>query len=406
MAITAITTPSSPALAYQPIIFKLESDEATIVNLVIEVAISEDGGITAPRVAAISVSPDLGTVDEFTFDINEVIKKHVSFKLKTIGASAVINDVDNIQFRIKAYEVVLTGGVLVTAYDPDNANNASFDYQSSNIPSFNWRESHFSLATFDKQNYKLDGLTKKFLSEAPTTKDIELASNEFLGMAWTESSGGVKNYIIKILTYNNLGALLNTDNLSVSDWNSIVVSSLTNPYLDVPVGTANLIAMGVSLTNVAKYTIQLVSDDGIRSEVRSYNIVESCGTDVRIHFINKFGKQDSITLKGNETETIEYKSINYTKALSTTYSSSDYGNAVMQNKTSKSFSAYSKSIGRDVINFASSMLITKIAWIEIGGKYFSILIEDGSKLIRNNENMPIQFVLNYSLANTEKGHRG
>ena len=78
----------------------------------------------------------------------------------------------------------------------------------------------------------------------------------------------------------------------------------------------------------------------------------------------------------------------------------------MQNKTSKSFSAYSKSIGRDVINFASSMLITKIAWIEIGGKYFSILIEDGSKLIRNNENMPIQFVLNYSLANTEKGHRG
>ena len=238
MAITAITTPSSPALAYQPIIFKLESDEATIVNLVIEVAISEDGGITAPRVAAISVSPDLGTVDEFTFDINEVIKKHVSFKLKTIGASTVINDVDNIQFRIKAYEVVLTGGVLVTAYDPDNANNASFDYQSSNIPSFNWRESHFSLATFDKENYKLDGLTKKFLSEAPTTKDIELNANEFLGMAWTESSGGVKNYIIKILRYNNFRALLNTDNLSVSDWNSIVVSSLTNPYLDVPVGTA------------------------------------------------------------------------------------------------------------------------------------------------------------------------
>ena len=115
---------------------------------------------------------------------------------------------------------------------------------------------------------------------------------------------------------------------------------------------------------------------------------------------------DSITLKGNETETIEYKSTNYTKALSTTYSSSDYGNAVIQNETSKSFTAYSKSIGRDVINFASSMLITKIAWIEVDGKYFSILIEDGSKLIRNNENMPIQFVLNYSLANTEKGHRG
>ena len=37
MAITAITTPSAPTLAYQPIIFKLESDEATIVNLIVEV---------------------------------------------------------------------------------------------------------------------------------------------------------------------------------------------------------------------------------------------------------------------------------------------------------------------------------------------------------------------------------
>ena len=83
MAITAITTPSAPTLAYQPIIFKLESDEATIVNLIVEVFISFDGGINGDRVAAISVSPDLGTVDEFTFDIQEIVKKHVSFKLKT-----------------------------------------------------------------------------------------------------------------------------------------------------------------------------------------------------------------------------------------------------------------------------------------------------------------------------------
>ena len=405
MAITEITAPSSPTLAYQPIIFKLESDDTTIVNLIIEVAISEDA-TTFNRVAAISISPDLGTVDEFTFDIQEVIKKNVSFKLKTIGASAVINDVDNIQFKIKAYEVVLTAGAIVTSYDPDNANNSSFDYESTVLPSFNWRESQFSLATFDKSNYRLVGTDKKFLSEAPTTKDIELGANEFLGMAWVDSFSVIRNFKITILTYNSLGALLNTDNLIVPEWNIIVVTALINPYLDVPVGTANLIAMGVSLTNVSKYTIQLFNDSGARSELKTYNIVESCETDVRIHFINKFGKQDSITLKGNETETIEYKSTNYTKALSTTYSSSDYGNAVIQNETSKSFSAYSKSIGRDVINFASSMLITKIAWIEVGGKYFSILIEDGSKLIRNNKNMPIQFVLNYSLANTEKGHRG
>ena len=224
-------------------------------------------------------------------------------------------------------------------------------------------------------------------------------------MAWTESSGGLKNYLIKILTYNSLGALLNTDNLSVLDWNTIVVSSFTNPYLDVPVGTANLIAMGVSLTNVAKYTIQLISDDGIRSEVKSYNIVDSCPTDARIHFINKFGKQDSITLKGNQIEGIAYKSATYEKALSTTYSASDFGRAVIHNELERNFTAYSKSIGRDVLNFANTMLVTRTAWIEINNNYFSILIDEGSKVVRNEEDMPIQFVLNFSLANNEKGHK-
>lgn len=404
MAITAITTPSAPTLAYQPIIFKLESDEATIVNLIVEVFISFDGGFNGDRVAAISVSPDLGTVDLFTFDIQEIVKKHVSFKLKTLGSSTVLNDIDNIQFRLHVFEVVLTNGVLVTNYNPDTP-NSGFQYLFNFTPSFNWRESHLSLATFDKTNYQLNGLTKKFLSEAPTTKDIELGANEFLGMAYTLWLGVVNNFLIKILTYNSTGALLNTDNLSVPDWNSTAVSSYTNPYLDVPVGTANLIAMGVSLTNVSYYTIQLSADSGVRSEVRTFNIVDSCPTDARIHFINKFGKQDSITLKGNQIEGIAYKSATYEKALSTTYSASDFGRAVIHNELERNFTAYSKSIGRDVLNFANTMLVTRTAWIEINNNYFSILIDEGSKVVRNEEDMPIQFVLNFSLANNEKGHK-
>lgn len=405
MAITAITTPSNPTLAYQPIIFKLESNESTIVNLVIEVFITPALGSGLNRVAAISVSPDLGTVNEFTFDIQEVIKKHLSFKLKTLGSSTILNDFNNRLYTIRAYEVVLTAGQLVTAYDPDNSNNTSFDYQPSSRTAFNWRESHLSLATFDKNNYKLNGITKKFLSEAPSTKDIELGANEFLGMGWTNNPPPNKNIKIVILTYNSLGALLNTDNLIVSEWNISTAANFINPYLDVPVGTANLLAMGVSLTNVAKYTIQLVNDDGAISELKTYNIIDGCSSDVRIHFINKFGKQDSITLKGNQTEGISYKSPIYEKALSTTYSASDFGRAVIHNELERNFTAYSKSIGRDVLTFANTMLVTRTAWIEINNNYFSILIDEGSKVVRNEQDMSIQFVLNFSLANNEKGHK-
>ena len=406
MAITAVITPTSPSLAYRPIKFQLDSDDATIVNLIIEVLISTDGGVSGTRVSATNVSPDLGTTDEFTFDIQAIVQKHISFQLKTLGASAVINDIDNVQVRIKAYEQVLTAGVLVTSYDPDDADNSNFDYLSGSFACFNWRESHLSLATFDQNDYALTTSSKKFLSESPLTKDIELEQDEFLGMGWGVSSGIIKNYLINILTYDSVNSLLNTDTLTVAEWNLATVSNLTDPYLDVPVGTANILAMGVSLTNVAKYTIKLVNDDGVKSELRTYNIFDSCSTDLRIHFINKFGKQDSITLKGNQTESIDYKSINYTKALSETYSTRDYGQAIIQNTVETSYTAYSKSIGRSVLDFANSMLITKIAWMEVGGEYYSIVIESGSKVVRNEDNTPIQFRLDFSLANVQKGHIG
>ena len=52
------------------------------------------------------------------------------------------------------------------------------------------------------------------------------------------------------------------------------------------------------------------------------------------------------------------------------------------------------------------MLINKIAYLEIGKKYFPIVIEDGTSLLVNEQDMPIQFRLNYRLANPQKGLRG
>jgi len=94
------------------------------------------------------------------------------------------------------------------------------------------------------------------------------------------------------------------------------------------------------------------------------------------------------------------------KALSSTYSSSDYGSAIVRNTKVKNFTAYSKTIGRDTLAFAQSMLTNNMAWIEVGGSYFSIIIDDGSGVKVNEHNMPIQFILNFSLANNERGLRG
>ena len=408
MAITLVTAPTSPVLAYSPVVFQLNSNNADIVHLIIEAHISYDSGITGDRVSATSVQPNLGTTNQFTFDISDVLSSNLNFILKTLGGSTVTKTDDSFSYKIFAYEVTKnpTTGLLETNYDPSNNDNTSRDYASSALAAFNWNESHFSLNTFNVSDYSMVSDDKLFLTEGTNPKTIELNQNEFLGMAYAVSTGGVKNYKIEVLTYNSVNALLNTDLINVTQWNNVNVSSLTDPYLDAPVGTQNLINAGVSLTNVAYYTVRLINDDGNKSELKRYNIVDGCPTDLRVHFVNKFGKQDSITLKGNQIEGYTNKSTRYQKALSSTYSSSDYGSAVVRNTKVKNFTAYSKSIGRDTLAFAQSMLNNNMAWIEVGGSYFSIIIDDGSGVKVNEHNMPIQFILNFSLANNERGLRG
>lgn len=408
MAITLITAPTSPVLAYSPVMFQLNSNNADIVHLIIETVVSYDGFITGVRKSATSVQPNLGTTNEFTFDISDVLSVNIDFVLKTLGSSAIINDIDNILFLIKVYEVTQnpTTGLLETYYDPSNGSNSAWQYQSATFAAFNWSESHFSLNSFNVNDYALNTDDRLFLTEGTNPKTIELNQNEFLGMGFAFSFGGVKNYKIEVLTYNSVNALLNTDLIDVTQWNQVNINSLTDPYLDAPVGTQNLINAGISLTNVAYYTIRLINDDGDKSELRRYNIIDGCPTDLRVHFVNKFGKQDSITLKGNQIEGYTNKSIRYQKALSSTYSSSDYGNAIVRNTKVKNFTAYSKTIGRDTLAFAQSMLTNNMAWIEVGSSYFSIIIDDGSGVKVNEHNMPIQFILNFSLANNERGLRG
>ena len=409
MAISLITSPTSPVLAYSPVMFQLNSNNADIVHLIIETNISYDTGVSSTRISATSVQPNLGTTNEFTFDISDVLNSNLNFILKTLGVSSVTKTDDSLTYRIKAYEVTKNPStkLLDTNYDPANANNNGFQYVSAIQAAFNWSESHFNLNSFNLNDYFLTSDDKLFLTEGANPKTIELNQNEFLGMGMVAfSTGGSLNYKIKILTYNSANALLNTDLIDVPQWNSFTMQPYVNPYLDVPVGTQNLINAGISLTNVDYYTIRLINDDGNKSELRRYNIVDGCPTDLRVHFVNKFGKQDSITLKGNQIEGYTNKSNRYQKALSSTYSSSDYGSAIVRNTKVKNFTAYSKSIGRDTLAFAQSMLTNNMAWIEVGGSYFSIVIDDGSGIKINKQNMPIQFILNFSLANNERGLRG
>ena len=402
MAITLTSVPNTliPKIVGEPITYEFTSDSVDIQYCVVEILYND------VRVSARSVQPDLGTTDEFSINISEDVEKQLFFELKAIGSNGVISDTTNQgEANIKIYEVDLVGGLLDTAYDPDDANNTNFDAETGELVVCNWRESHFDFNNFDIENYRLTDDTKLFLTDSPAQKRIELGSDEFIGILFHQSAPN-KNYRLEVLTFDSAGALLNTDTISIPEWNVGYGSNPVNPYLDIAVGTQNLINEGISLTNVAYYTIQVINDDGDKSEIKRFNIVDSCTYDTRIHWINKYGKQDSYTFKGNKSQVLDHKSSVYQKDLSDTYSTSARGFSVIQNVSSRQFTAYTDTIGQTEYNFISTMLFNKMAWVEIDNSYYAIIIEDGTTFIRDERNAPTQFVLNYSFANKEKGLRG
>ena len=254
MAITAISNPSQLSIAYRPMVYKWSSNESNLQYCIIEVLNS------GTRIAAKSVQLDLGSSTNFTVNINDIIQDNIGFELNTLGSTGVITPTNNSgrmeAIAVKVYEVVLTGGVIVTSYDPDNASNSGFDFIFSgggySINAYNWTLSHFNYNGFDISDYQITSASGKFLNNAPLIKDIELGVSEYLGLLNGYNAPATFDFKLQILTYDSSNALLNTDYIDVTDWNNnYTTNNPEHTYLSIGVGTSNLINEGVSLTNVS-----------------------------------------------------------------------------------------------------------------------------------------------------------
>ena len=329
MAITVISVPNALNIAYRPMVYKWSSDASDLQYCIIEVL--NDG----TRISAKSVQLDAGSSTDFTVNISDIIQDNLGFELNTLGSTGVItptNDSGRMEnITVKVYEVTEdVNGLIVTTYDPDDDNNSNYDFWIGNgitdaanaVNGYNWTESHINYNGFNISDYQLVSSSGKFLNESPLVKNIELGQSEYVGLLNGYNAPVTFDFKLEILTYDSSGALLNTDFINVTDWNNVnSVTYLMFTYLTIGVGTENLINEGVSLTNVAYYTVQLKEGSSEASELRRFNIVGGCDGDVRLHWSNKFGKQESYTFKGNKIESLDHKSKTYLKALGNTYAS-------------------------------------------------------------------------------------
>jgi len=114
MALSNTTSPYTIIPAYNPIVWTIDSSSPTIVRVIADVYI--DGTIRA----SIDKDPRFGTTATFDFDVQSVCQDYLTENLETISGNTTI-DADNSEVKIKLelYEVVLTAGVLVTAWEED-----------------------------------------------------------------------------------------------------------------------------------------------------------------------------------------------------------------------------------------------------------------------------------------------
>ena len=414
MAITFTTKPASTiphaVKGKDEIIVKWTSNSANIVSCIVSIMVGDTS--STPRVSVVSVQPDKGTsgaTSAFTLVLNDTLENQLFFDVvKTTLSTYDLDASGHRDFNVQIYEVTLnaTTGQLETNYLPNDSSVTSDGNLGSNRLVYNTGIDVLSKNAFNVTDYELISDTKKFLNDTPIIKEIELNQTEYLGALYRDGSAPNLNFKIEYLTYNSSDALLNTDYIDVTDWDDPYSGLVIDPYITIPTGTANLIAAGISLTNVAYYTVRIINNNGDMSELKRYNIIGSCTHDVRIHWQNKYGKRDSYTFKGNKQESLEHKASTFMKAKGLVYSTDDGGFRVLQNTSTNSFTVYSKSLSRELYHFLGDMLINKRAFVEIDGSYYPIIIEDGTFFKTDERDMPIQFVLNYSLANQTKGLKG
>lgn len=185
---------------------------------------------------------------------------------------------------------ISSGMVTATGY----AFNASLKY-------LNW-------INFDYTQYNLTtGTQKSFLTNAPRTLKIRIG--EAASLSLISLNKEAKKALIT--TYNASGGVINTYPISNDIYGG--TSDGISRSLDFMCGTHNL--GGTIITDsVHSYTVQIldVANNPI-SEIFTFEIDRECSRHdmFRLHFLNRWGRFDSFTFKGQHKQTTNFKRSEY-----------------------------------------------------------------------------------------------
>lgn len=379
MAITINSEPTGVLFAYRPLVSNVTSDSVDIVRVIADIYVS------GSYITSLETSPDLGTTDDFTFDIQGVIQDNLDNL--NIRLDHGIGTVESILKSIycKFYEVDLSSGVLSTNWLEDGAGTPEITgttFQALN-GTLDIKETN-SITPFQA------GGTYGQLSKWYGTTRIKKGDTIPLVVVYSGST-----VQLRLKQYQADGTLIsNTTPLTVGTTFDVIHSRYD---------TDNL------ATNTNYFTLQIETSGSvaITNEYR-YDVVNDCGNDfTTINWFNSLGGIDYQLFESRKVKKVRSNTRTYKQALPTSFDSKNRGNTMYNINGSEVFEVYTTTLSEvKLLHLAELITHKSDVFVIENNEEIPIIITSASEIINDSENKARSFKITYQYSNKLVSQRG
>jgi hypothetical protein len=364
----------------------------------------------------IILTPDIGTSNQFTFDISSYIDglDTLSSDIQTKGTATgfIGRDTNSIkEIQCTFQELNLSSGLLVngdvgTTLDPVTPLATNTFYCINGV----WQYDEVT-GNYDELNsFKIDTTGDKyFLTNNRNIRKTGINDSEYLS-GFTTYSG---SNFVRVRTYTS-------SNGSGSAQQTLFCPITINANrFDIPCGVANLLAfsswvndftIGETLiidSTINSYKIDLIHLGTLYSETVTFSIDHSCSDNyTRIKFLNRLGAFEYFTFKGYRNRSINVRKNYYQSILDDGYSIGSGGDRALNIDSRSQFEVYSQPLKEADRIWLEEMLEGMECFVEEGSNYIPIKVRAGGTKIIDEGNDLFTFKMTYEYANPNRRQNG
>jgi len=361
MTVTIATLPADRESTYRHLEFVVTSDDADIERM--KALIAVDGtDLEKPIIQ----DPDLGTTNQFTFDIHRILAGRVTFDLQTVNAGIWLTCSNSgLAYTVKFTELLDSSAGLIDGDDDTSAsqrvNNATWQHEDTDQ----------DIATV----YQAVA-NRPTLTTAPGKKLVGASESEFERYFMGNTVAMTVKMQIKTFDVNgNANGTFETvptaNSFDLADWGA-------GP------GNLNALTLAVGSQPVIgaadfTYTTQLIITAGGSGEtfaINNYTVDHKCfKNETRFHFENSLGATDSITFTGRHAEGMKMRAKDFTQYLESGFAVQDRGRTELGIEAFEKFSVWSRILKKTEARWLKELYHSPAVFIQNSdGNYVPIII--------------------------------